>query len=222
VVPISKEVDADLLVHRHEDIRQMIEEAKSYRVMDCICRREQALEGHPCKHPVEVCLSFSNEEEAFEKDPRGRVISKEEAFAVLDTAEEAGLVHCTYNVQSGQAFVCNCCSCCCGILRGVKEYNAPYILAKSNLVAVIDPDECVQCGVCVDERCPMDAIREEDGDYRLLPERCIGCGVCISTCTTEAIRLVRRPESDQDTPPADLVDWSVKRAANRGVQLKLD
>ncbi len=141
VVPISKDVGADLLVHRHDDIRGMLEEAKSFKVLDCICRKEQELEGHPCKYTVEVCLGFSNEEEAFEKDPRGRVVSREEAFAVLDKAEEEGLVHCTYNVQDGQAFVCNCCPCCCGILRGVKEYNAPYILAKSNFVALIDQDE---------------------------------------------------------------------------------
>jgi Na+-translocating ferredoxin:NAD+ oxidoreductase RNF subunit RnfB len=190
--------------------------------MNCICRKEQELEGHPCKHPVEVCLSFSNEEEAFEKDPLGRVISKEEAFAVLDTAEEAGLVHCTYNVQSGQAFVCNCCPCCCGILRGVKEYSAPYILAKSNFVAVIDQDNCVQCGVCAEERCPMEAIVEEGDGLKVLPERCIGCGACISSCTTDAIQLVRRPESEQDTPPKDLMDWTLKRAATRGVELKLD
>jgi electron transport complex protein RnfB len=222
VVPISKDVGADLLVHRHDDVRGMIEEAKSFKVLDCICRKEQALEGHPCKHTVEVCLAFSNEEEAFEKDPLGRVISQAEAFAVLDKAEEEGLVHCTYNVQSGQSFVCNCCPCCCGILRGVKEYKAPYILAKSNFVALIDQDNCVQCGVCADERCPMEAIVEEDGDYKVIPERCIGCGACISTCTTAAIQLVRRPDSEQDTPPADLVDWTMKRAANRGVELKLD
>ena len=222
VVPISRDVGADLLVHRHEDIRRMLEEAKSFRLMDCICRKEQELEGHPCKYPVEVCLSFSNEEEAFEKDPRGRVVSREEAFAVLDKAEEEGLVHCTYNVQDGQAFVCNCCPCCCGILRGVKEYNAPYILAKSNFVALIDQDECVQCGVCADERCPMEAIVEEDGDYKVLPKRCIGCGACVSTCPSDAIQLIRRPDSEQDTPPADLVDWTMKRAATRGVELKLD
>jgi Fe-S-cluster-containing hydrogenase component 2 len=222
VVPIGKEIDADLLVHRYEDVRGMIEEAKSFKVQDCICRKERALEGHPCKHPVEVCLSFSKEEGAFEKDPRGRAISKKEAFAVLDKAEEEGLVHCTYNVQSGHAFVCNCCPCCCGILRGVKEYNSPYLLAKSNFVACIDPANCVQCGVCANERCPMEAIVEGQDGFAVLPERCIGCGACISSCTTGAIRLVRRPESEQDRPPADLMEWAVKRAATRGVELKID
>jgi Na+-translocating ferredoxin:NAD+ oxidoreductase RNF subunit RnfB len=222
VVPIGKDVDADLLIHRYEDVRGMIEDAKSFRVMNCICRKERELEGHPCVYPVEVCLSFSQEEGAFEKDPRGRVISQEEAFAVLDQAGEAGLVHCTYNVQSGHAFVCNCCPCCCGILRGVKEYKSPYILAKSNFVAVIDQDDCVQCGVCANERCPMEAIVEDADGFEVLPERCIGCGACIASCTTEAIRLVRRPESEQDTPPKDLMDWTQKRAATRGVELKLD
>ena len=222
VVPVDIDVKGDLLIHRYEDVRRMIDEAKSFEVHDCICRKEQALEGNPCKHTVDICLGISNEEDGYNRYEVGKVISKEEALKLLDKAEEEGLVHCTYNVQMGQTFVCNCCPCCCGILRGAKDYNAPYMLAKSNFMALIDPDGCTQCGVCADERCPMDAIVEEGGEYRVLSKRCIGCGVCVPTCPTEAIELVRRPEIEQDTPPADLIDWSVQRAATRGLKLELD
>ncbi|RJP71662.1 MAG: 4Fe-4S ferredoxin [Candidatus Abyssobacteria bacterium SURF_17] len=222
VVPISTQINQDLHVHRHEDIRRMIDEAKSFNVMDCICKKERALEGHPCKHTLQICLAFSNEENAFEKFSRGRTISKAEAIKVMEQAEEEGLVHATYNVEEGQVFVCNCCSCCCGILRGVKEYKAPYILAKSYFVAEIDQDSCAACGVCKDERCPMDAIAEEDGVYTVIAERCIGCGVCTPTCPTESIKLVRKPESEHDAPPSNLIEWNVKRAASRGIEIKID
>lgn len=222
VVPVSAEIKQDLHIHRFEDAARMLEEAKSFIVRECICRKEQALEGHQCKHTLEVCLAFSNEENAFDRYPTGRIVNKEEALKVMKDAEEEGLVHCTYNIESGQVFLCNCCPCCCGILRGVKQFKAPHILAKSNFVAAIDGDSCTACGVCADERCPMEAIVESDGGYSVLGERCIGCGVCAPACPTESIRLERRPEAEQSQPPKDLMDWGMKRAAERGIEIKLD
>ena len=222
VVPVQAEVKGDLTVYRHEDVCGMLDEARSFQVSECICRKEKALEGQPCHHTREGCLSFSPEEKAFDKYPHGRVISREEALEVINRAEEEGLVHCTYNVQQGHVFICNCCSCCCGLLRGVKEFAAPYVLARSNFVAQIDVESCAACGDCAGGRCPMDAIVEGDGAYQVLAERCIGCGVCVSVCPTESISTVRRPEKEQNTPPEDLVQWYVERAAERGVELKVD
>ena len=125
-------------------------------------------------------------------------------------------------MQQGHFAVCNCCPCCCGVLRGVKEFGAPYFLAKSNFVASIDPDTCDECGVCAEERCPVEAIVEENGGYRVQAGICIGCGVCTVTCPTESITLSRRPASEQDLPPADIGEWAVKRAASRGIELKLE
>lgn len=222
VVPISTEIKQDLHVHRYEDIRKMLENAKSFQLAECICRKEQALEGNPCKHTLETCLFFSPEENAYENYAMGRVISKTEALKVMVNAEEEGLVHCTYNIQKGQVFLCNCCSCCCGILRGVKKSSAPYILAKSHFVSAIDQDSCSACGVCANERCPMDAIVEEDDGYKVLEERCIGCGACVSSCPTESITLERKPESEHDTPPKNLMEWGFQRAASRGIEIKID
>jgi len=223
VVPVSTEITADLKVHRLEDIRRMIDGAKSFQLLECICRKERALEGHPCNHTLEICLTFTNEESSFDKYPQGKIISKEEAHKVIAKAEEEGLVHCTYNADDPQFFfVCNCCPCCCAILRGAKEFKAPYILANSNFVASIDPDSCASCGDCAEGRCPMEAILEDDGEYRVIADRCIGCGVCTSTCPTEAITLIRRPEDEQDSPPTSLLDWSIQRAASRGIELKTD
>ena len=222
VVPVNTQIDAELQVFPYEDVRRMMEGAKSFQLNECICRKERALQGEPCKHTLEVCLTFADDEGAFEKYPTGKMISKEEAFKVMADAEEEGLVHCTYNVEEGHAFFCNCCSCCCGILRGVSEFKAPYILAKSNYVAAIDQEECSACGVCADERCPMNAIVEEDDTYKVLVERCIGCGVCTPTCPTEAIKLVRKPESEHVKPPNNLLDWNVERAASRGIEIKID
>ncbi|MCK8827240.1 4Fe-4S binding protein [Natroniella acetigena] len=46
-------------------------------------------------------------------------------------------------------------------------------------------DECVACGVCVDE-CPVEAIAEGDDKYEVSDE-CVDCGVCVDSCPVEAI-----------------------------------
>jgi electron transport complex protein RnfB len=221
VVPVNAQIDGTHEVHRYEDVRQMIDKGRSFLLMECICRKERGVQGHPCSHTLETCLGFSNHEGAFDRYPRGRIISKAEAFKVVKLAESEGLVHTTYNVKSGHSFLCNCCSCCCGIIRGVKQFNAPYLMAKSNFVAWIDSDQCAQCGVCKDERCPMDAIVEQDGTLAVRPERCIGCGVCTTTCPTSAVTLVRKPESERDEPPANLLEWYGQRANSRGIKITI-
>jgi Fe-S-cluster-containing hydrogenase component 2 len=222
VIPIQSQIKAEQQVLLYEDIRRMFEQANSFQLMNCICRKEQAILGKPCKHDSEVCMGFSRHEGAFDKYPLGRIISREEALNVIAKAEEEGLVHLTYNLQGDSYFVCNCCSCCCLVLRAAKKFNAPYMLAKSHYVASIDGETCAACGTCAEERCPMDAVVEDNGGYKVQSERCIGCGVCTNTCPTESITLVRRPESERQQPAENILDWYIKRAQSRGVQLKVD
>ena len=223
-VPVNSQIKGESRVELYEDVRKMIEGAKSFRIIDCICRKERNLLGHTCKHTLQNCMSISLEENAYDYFTLGgKTISKEEALQVLEKAEEEGLVHnAFYNTKEGHAGICNCCPCCCGIFRMVKEFGVPGGIAKSNFIAVIDPETCTGCGVCKDERCPMDAIDENNGAYSVLTDVCIGCGVCTNSCPTEAITLVRKPESEQDQPPENIIDWNIKRAANRGIELKMD
>ena len=220
-IPINMNLKKDYQIQPYENLAGMLENAKSFRVMDCVCRKEKEILGEPCEHSLEVCLSFSKEDGAYDYFSRGgRIISKDEAFNVIAKAEEEGLIHNVfYNTKDGHGAVCNCCSCCCGVIRAAKEYGAAHTLAKSNFIAVIDPDECTACGVCADERCQMGAISEGENTYQVENELCIGCGVCTITCPTDAISLIERPKSEQELPPDDFVDWSIKRAANRGIKL---
>jgi len=180
------------------------------------------LEGNPCRHTIENCLSFSQEKDAYDHLPlqRGKIISKEQALKILVEAEEEGLVHCTYNVLSGQTFICNCCPCSCALLRGVKQFKAPFILAKSNFVAMIDQESCESCGICKDERCPMGAVIEKSGVYSIQDERCIGCGVCVVSCPTDSMTLISRKAFEQNKPSATLFKWQYERAAKRGIGIK--
>jgi len=223
-IPINAKVEAGSRIQRFEDVREIVEQAKSFLVLDCQCRKERKILGHGCEHTIENCLSFSMEENAFDYFRLGgRIISKEETTKILEKAAEEGLVHnAVYNTKEGHVAICNCCACCCGAIRGVKDFGGANVIAKSNFVALIDRDTCSQCGVCADERCPMNAIAEEDGEYSVLPDVCIGCGVCTVACPTESIALVQKSESEQNQPPDNIIDWSIKRAANRGIELKME
>ena len=216
VVPVQKSLPSRAQVLRWENVAELISRARSFRVMECICRKEQAALGRPCSHPLETCLAFSPEENAYDEFPSwGRSITREEALAILAQAEQEGLVHCTYNLQRQNMFVCNCCSCCCGFLRSVREFSAPHLLTRSNYVAAVDRDRCAVCGYCIDSRCPMQAMVERDGVVHVLPERCIGCGVCAVDCPADAVTLVPRAPTETSVPPRNLVSWSVSRAVHR-------
>ena len=202
----------------YEKVSAIIDSNQSFRVSECICKKERGLLGHPCEKPLEVCLAIAPIPGVFEDSPGSRVISKDEAYELLNRAEEAGLVHLTMNVQVGQIFICNCCSCCCGVLRSITELGIPASLViNSHYYAKIDDDACTGCGLCADERCQVNAIAEENGTYRIIPEKCIGCGLCISTCPTQAIDLVHRAPDKIATPPFTEDDWFAERGRLRGV-----
>jgi electron transport complex protein RnfB len=223
VVPVNAHIDAQAQVLAFEDIRAMVTAGHSFNLQACICRTEQAALGKPCSHPIETCLAFSTRQDAYADTlPAGfgRRVSREEALAVLDLAEREGLVHCTFNVRQEQMFVCNCCSCCCGFIRGLRDFDAPYLLLHSNFVAAIDAGSCTECGECAAPRCPMDAVAEHDGTYVVDGERCIGCGACTVVCPTQAVSLVARPKVAQTTPPKDVISWAFRRAVSRSGPLR--
>ncbi len=217
VLPVGRGVNARQEAMSRGRVSEIIEKAQSFALADCICKKEKALVGQPCDKPREVCLAVAPYPGVLDDfDHWGRSITREEAYEVLDRAERAGLVHLTQNMQDGHFFICNCCGCCCEVLRGINELGLQGII-YSDSAAVIDPEACGGCGICADERCQVNAIEEEDGVYRVIRERCIGCGLCVSTCPEEAIALVNRPESELSPPPKDGKAWMEARARARGI-----
>ncbi len=202
----------------YEKVSTLIETGQSFCVNQCICKKEQGMLGSPCEKPGEVCLNIAPLPGYFEQFPESRTITRDEAYALLEQTEEAGLVHLTSNIQSGHIFICNCCSCCCGVLRAISEGGIPASLViNSHYYAVTDTERCEGCGTCADERCQVNAIVEDGEEYRVIQDRCIGCGLCVSTCKAKAIQLVRKDEVDLMTPPISEDDWNDARGRARGV-----
>lgn len=198
----------------YDEVKTMLTDARVFTVRDCICRKEQELLGkRKCTAPLHNCLSFS----AAGRAARPGDISREEALAMLDQAEEAALVHTVSNVLAGVSYVCNCCGCCCGILRGITEYGLEHSVAAANYRAAVDPDTCTGCGECV-QRCQVDAVSLRDGIAVVDGRLCIGCGLCVSGCAPEAAVLQRKPEAEVVQPPKDFASWERARLEHRSIK----
>ncbi len=216
VIPIEREIPANYEALPYEKVSSIIENGKSFVVSDCICRKQTRLLGKGCDKPLEICMAIGDEPDLFDNDPWGRrIISKQEAYDLLQKAEEAALVHMTCNVKNGHWFICNCCGCCDGQLVAASAGLTGVI--NSHFYAEIDQDLCAACGICADERCQVKAIEEVDGSYSVNRAKCIGCGLCISTCSTEAMRLIHKTPEELEPPAKDEMDWWEKRALARGV-----
>ena len=186
--------------------------AKTFRVRDCICRAQQDHIGRQCNFPLKLCLTFSSVERA----PRPDDISQKEALTILNRAEEVGLVHTVSNVVNGIGYVCNCCGCCCAILRGITEWGIENSVAHANYYAVIDSEECLGCGTCI-ERCQVHAISEQDEVAVVDRERCIGCGLCVTGCPNDVVKLQPKPDAEIVHPPVDYATWEHERLLRRGL-----
>jgi Na+-translocating ferredoxin:NAD+ oxidoreductase subunit B len=211
VVPAQGTLKSEAVLP-YDDVRSILLDAKTFNVRDCICRRQQEQLGQPCEYPVEICLAFSSHERAAQPGD----LTQAEALALLDKAEQVGLVHTVSNMMEGVGYICNCCGCCCGILRGITDWGIENSVAFANYYAVIDPTFCANCGSCI-ERCQVGAISEGEGVSVVDRARCIGCGLCVSGCPNEVARLVRKPEAEIVHPPKDYAEWEHARLHNRGL-----
>lgn len=213
VLPISKSIPAEMTVFSYEEVEKIIDGATTVSITDCVCRSMHKLVGKGCDAPDKgMCIHFDTYGEFYANNNMGRRATKEEAREVLARARDAGLVHCTLNVQTGPMFICNCCGCCCVTLKAITKLDFPNAIAKSNFIAEVSADACTGCGTCV-ERCNVHALELVDDVAHLKQERCIGCGVCETGCQFEAISLKRK--DDLAEVPVDVGEFFAKHAAGR-------
>ncbi|MBI9085996.1 MAG: 4Fe-4S binding protein [Desulfobacterales bacterium] len=209
VIPVDRTVAAGNTVHTYHQVATYIEKYSPISVSTCFCRHEARLldENDHCGAPDDVCMQFGMGAQFVIDRNMGRKVSREEAMAVLDKAEDAGLVHTAINRQEID-FVCNCCACHCMILKKTLAHPRPGVVLNSGFQPRHDKDLCIACGVCID-RCPTEALAMGEDEVPTVDlDRCIGCGVCATGCEVEAVTLVERPGV---IPPP--VDQAALRAA---------
>jgi len=218
IVPVNETIRNDMEIQPYESAASILDRAQAWGVVDCICRKQKALIGEACKHPIDMCMMMSPTPAAFNDAPMIRALTREEAQDTLQRAAKAGLVHSVNNSQNDVWYICNCCTCSCGILRGMKEMGLANVVARSAFVNSVDEDLCIGCENCV-SACQFEAI-SYDQTAKVDARRCVGCGVCVVACSEGALSLIRRADMDVTIPPVDEDSWRVERAQRRGKSLE--
>jgi formate hydrogenlyase subunit 6/NADH:ubiquinone oxidoreductase subunit I len=214
VVPVEKSLTPAMEIRPYDEVRKIVLSQKSIALTDCICRQVSALNDHPCSKPMETCLLFGLMADYYIENGIGRRITPEEALVVLEKNEQAGLVASPANAQRAGG-ICNCCGCCCGVLKALKLHSHPSRQVKSNFFSQVDEDLCTGCETCL-ERCQMQAIVMEDDRARIDLNRCVGCGLCVTTCPTKALSLRQKDSQEVYVPPPKTFDTYLQIAKEMG------
>lgn len=191
-------------IETYDNMREFIKRTdETIAVVNCVCKQGEAMLGRPCKQveDIEICLIIGGA--GYIQREQARIIGKEECLAILDRAEESGLVLQPGNTRDPFC-ICLCCGCCCGVITTAKKMENPARFFATNYYAEIIEERCTGCGICVD-RCQMDALtlETEDGKVRLEESRCIGCGLCVTRCPFEAAVLHKKEKVT--VPPKNIV-----------------
>jgi len=224
VVPVRGSLKPEQMktMEPHLDIDAHFKRHERFLVIPCVCKREmELLHGHSCEKPNKRCAFVGVPPQT----PLGEnVLDRGEALKLFGELEDMGHVHLavygfTMGAESPQ-FVgtCNCCSCCCGVFHGQHIAGLSEGPQRSNYRAVIDPEKCISCGVCID-RCPVKAIAEdENGKAKVDRAKCIGCGVCVIKCPTDAIELVPVSKEEWFHVPSGMMEWEEMRLKNMAAE----
>ena len=194
-IPIEKSIPREYQVSSYDNVRQIVDSIDGQiAVANCVCRQVKDLIGESCRHTDirETCLIFGRAAEHHLNLGLARSVTKDEAFDILNKAEEAGLVLQPENSQRPH-YICCCCGDCCAILTTVKKIPCPAELYATNYYSVVDPDLCNGCETCLDI-CQLDALEMVNDVAAVNRDRCIGCGNCIVDCTSNAIHLQKKEE----------------------------
>jgi len=204
-----------------ERATQIISSSSAFSVGICQCQHTAEHHGRACDKPREVCLTFNHVAESLSRNGHARSISKKEAMDILLKSKEAGLAQTGDNVQRKVGFICNCCGCCCHLMRAMKTFDIHPGIITSNWIMDVDISKCKGCGECA-KACPIDAINIEkihEGDKKKMwavgnEEVCLGCGVCSTVCKTGASTMKSRPQ--RVLVPETVFDQRIAMALERG------
>ncbi len=199
VIPIESAIDGSSRRASYEEISKYLNENTIFSCSPCSCRTDREVMGEGCGHLKEdMCIQMGHAAEYYIRTGRGREITREEAFEIIERAEENGLMHQIPNIDgSGKTHaICNCCGCGCLSLRTGTMYKNNDML-RSNYISQVDVEKCVACGQCV-ENCPVNALR-------------LGQKLCSKRPVTDNITTTYTPRNNEWTQK----DWNPEYRINR-------
>jgi len=204
-----------------ERATNIVSTATAISVGICQCHHTAQHIGQACNRPQEVCLTFNWGAESLARNGIARSITKNEAMTILVRSKESGLAQTADNVQNKVTFICNCCGCCCHVMRGIKALDCRPGIITSNFIMDVDLSKCKGCGKCA-KACPVEAISidkrmDRSGEIKWAvrnEQSCLGCGVCTTVCKTGAASMKSR--AHRVLVPETVFDQRVMMAIERG------
>ena len=195
-VPMNIQIPDDRTVIDYDKTSEVINNAWSWAVGECICRASTELhDDRDCDNPLDTCMLFDEDAELAIRLGWAEKRTKEEMHQLVRRCREYGMVQMTYNAEHPLS-ICNCCKCCCVFLNSLRRGETT-IAGGSRFVAQ-RLDGCRTCGQCM-KICPMDAIDITEQGARVNISRCIGCGLCVTKCNFGALQLTLRDPEDTST-----------------------
>ncbi len=162
VIPVEKAIGMENKSVSVEHISHWLAKYEGkYAASPCSCRMSRKTYDEGCADdPEGWCLAVGDMADyVVETNKGGRYVSKEEALAILQKAEDNGFVHQITNIDGEDKIfaICNCNVNVCYALRTSQLFNTPN-MSRSAYRAHVDADKCVACGRCV-EFCPAGAVK---------------------------------------------------------------
>jgi Fe-S-cluster-containing hydrogenase component 2 len=159
-------------------LNELVTELPPSSKWNCVCRQGKDKMSAPCQQTKirRTCITLKGTARSLADSGVASALSREQTLALLDQAEEVGMILQPENTQDLNFICC------------------------SNFYARVDPELGTACETC-SGRCQMDALSLVDEVTEVNLDRCIGCGLCVTSCPPEAIQLERKAKTT--IPPKD-------------------